>query len=380
MPSTLLPSILRRGWPWVVLLVTVALAVGCNGCLGAQPVQPYVPPRVDLASVVHVVEDRATVAVAAANRGALVRIGTELGQEAAQRQATLGVERARAVAAIIADPPLPPRPRRVLLVGSSSMEHGISGAIADGLRQFGDVHVRNEGLRSTGLSRQDYYDWNTNSRLFAQQYQPDLVVAQFGGNDCQGAVNPDGSLAARWGTPEWDQVYGDRLRVFVNDMREVGATVVLMGFPTMREERFRQRIDHLNEVTRLTAEELRVPFVSIRELTSDENGEYIETAVIDGIERGLRSPDGVHLSTQGSRLVGRHAVRIIGQHMNLTRERPLGPRDEMDIITERQNRAPERRRPAEGSGEGSGVAADGESDGDELPPMNDDDSDAPASP
>ncbi len=298
----------------------------------------------------------------------------------------------------IENPPRLPRPRRVMIVGSSSMEHGIGQSIEELVHEFGPAHFRNEGLRSTGLSRPDYYDWLSQARLFADEYRPDLVVAQFGGNDCQGTVDPDGNLVARWNTPEWDIEYGRRVTEFITDMRSRGAFVVIIGMPTMREERFRARIDVLNRVVQQACEAARVPFIDIRTLTSDEDGEYVDTVEINGEQRGIRSGDGVHLSWTGARYVARATVNVIVQHMALETERPPSPDDDVPVVLERSNARPnfevnspgddegssdgtlleDSPYPGEGSGEPDGRMADGSgapaseaaADGDALTPAS----------
>jgi hypothetical protein len=345
----------------IVVLLFVANALSCTSSAAVQNAGPVVVP-LKLRTVTDRVESAATLGQVRADAEFwLVARGVLLNGVASQN-ALLTVHRAGAVARIVADPPLPPRPRRVLMVGSSSMEHGIAQAVARELQRFGAVHIRNEGLRSTGLSRMDYFDWLTTSALYAEQYVPDLVVAQFGGNDCQGTMDADGNLVARWGTDAWDAEYARRLQVFFESMQSVGATVVLIGMPTMREERFRSRIDHLNAVSEQAAEAAGVAFVSIREITSDDSGEYIERSVVDGEETRLRSDDGVHLSLAGAALVGEAAIGIITGHMNLTRERPLSSRDEGELILERQNFMPARR-PRVEENDGSG-ASDGAVEGD----------------
>lgn len=268
----------------------------------------------------------------------------------ARSSAQIGVDITQA----IENPPRLPRPRRAMIVGSSSMEHGIGQSIEELVNEFGPVHVRNEGLRSTGLSRPDYYDWLAQARLFADEYRPDLVVAQFGGNDCQGTVDPDGNLVARWSTPEWDIEYARRVTEFIHDMRSRGAFVVILGMPTMREERFRSRIDVLNRVVQQACEAARVPFIDLRALTSDADGEYVDAVEVQGERRGIRSGDGVHLSWAGARYVARATVDVIVQHMALETERQPSPDDALPVVLERSNARPNFEVNSPGDDEGSG--------------------------
>ena len=347
--------LLSRACLW---LSFVFLLAACGAAAGCERVTPPVvdPLAVDAAlqaADAHVDDalfgadiDAQTSAVPGLNEAAL----SERGQLLARSAAQLGIE----ITDAIENPPRLPRPRRAMIVGSSSMEHGIGQSIEELVNEFGPVHFRNEGLRSTGLSRPDYYDWLSQARLFADEYRPDLVVAQFGGNDCQGTVDPDGDLVARWSTPEWDIEYGRRVTEFITDMRSRGAFVVIIGMPTMREERFRARIDVLNRVVQQACEAARVPFIDIRTLTSDEDGEYVDTVEINGEQRGIRSGDGVHLSWTGARYVARATVDVIVQHMALEAERPPSPDDALPVVLERSNARPNFEVNSPGDDEGSG--------------------------
>ncbi len=336
----------------VGLLLVVTNALSCTTSAAVQSTGPEVVP-VKLRPVMTRLESAALLAHVRADAQFWRVAHGVLVAGVASRHGLLTGARAASVARIVADPPLPPAPRRVLMIGSSSMEHGIAQAVERELRRFADVHVRNEGLRSTGLSRMDYFDWLTTSALFAEQYMPDLVVAQFGGNDCQGVVDADGNLVARWATDAWDVEYTRRLHAFFESMESVGAQVVLIGMPTMREERFRSRIDHLNAVSEAAAESAGVPFVSIREITSDVTGEYIEHAMVDGERRRIRSDDGIHLTIAGAQIVGEAVIDVVAGHMNLRRARALSARDEGPLVLERQNAMPSQRSADDGASEGA---------------------------
>ncbi|MBU6161608.1 MAG: DUF459 domain-containing protein [Myxococcales bacterium] len=348
-------SLVSRVFLW---LSAVSLLAACGATAGCERVTP---PAVDPAAVDNAVQaadsavenalvgadvDAQSAVVPGLNELALADRARLLAQSSSQK----GIEIANA----IENPPRLPRPRRVMIVGSSSMEHGIGQSVDELINEFGPVHVRNEGLRSTGLSRPDYYDWLAQARLFADEYRPDLVVAQFGGNDCQGTVDPDGNLVARWSTPEWDVEYARRVTEFITDMRSRGAFVVILGMPTMREERFRARIDVLNRVVQQACEAARVPFIDLRALTSDADGEYIDAVEINGERRGIRSGDGVHLSWAGARYVARATVDVIVQHMALETERPPSPDDALPVVLERSNARPNFEVNSPGDDEGSG--------------------------
>jgi hypothetical protein len=159
---------------------------------------------------------------------------------------------------------------------------------------------------------------------------------------------------ARWSTPEWDIEYARRVTEFIHDMRSRGAFVVILGMPTMREERFRSRIDVLNRVVQQACEAARVPFIDLRALTSDADGEYVDAVEVQGERRGIRSGDGVHLSWAGARYGARATVDVIVQHMALETERQPSPDDALPVVLERSNARPNFEVNSPGDDEGSG--------------------------
>ncbi len=91
----------------------------------------------------------------------------------------------------IADPPpARRRPQRVLLVGDSLMQNGCLGSQLEArFKQYPGLHVARWAKQSTGLSRKDYFDWSAKLQELIDKYQPDLIVAIWGANDCQSVTN-----------------------------------------------------------------------------------------------------------------------------------------------------------------------------------------------
>jgi hypothetical protein len=80
--------------------------------------------------------------------------------------------------------------RRILLVGDF-----LAGGTADGLSaafaQAPGVIVVDRSNGSSGLVRNDYYDWPGEARGIVEEIQPSIIVVQLGSNDRQ-------QLAGRW--------------------------------------------------------------------------------------------------------------------------------------------------------------------------------------
>ena len=224
----------------------------------------------------------------------------------------------------------PPRPARILLVGASSIQFELGRALENRFETFDGVTVERYGQHSTGLSRPDYFDWIAHAEKLRDEFQPDLVLAQFGGNDCQGMTDHDGKAVGQFGTEAWDDGYYARVRAFVDLFHEKGIGVVFMGMPIMRAKSFRSKMIRLNGVVQVAVEHAaqedgaRVLFISTHDMTVDENGGYMEIAQVGDRRRIIRATDGAHLTNDGALLVSGQILDILGESYTFESAAPAG--------------------------------------------------------
>jgi len=225
--------------------------------------------------------------------------------------------------ATVPAPPGKPAPARILIVGASSIQFELGHALESALEEAEGITIHRYGQHSTGLSRPDYFDWVPHGAELRDEFQPDLVIAQFGGNDCQGMTDVDGKAIGAYGTDAWDAAYYDRVRAFIALFGEDDIPLVMMGMPIMKEKGFRGRIAHLNEVVRVAVEHAaqedgaRVQFLSVHDLTADADGNYMEAAQVRGRRRIIRATDGAHLTRDGAALVAGQIVDILADSFTL---------------------------------------------------------------
>ncbi|MEM7674594.1 MAG: hypothetical protein AAF449_01185 [Myxococcota bacterium] len=95
------------------------------------------------------------------------------------------------------------RPRRVLVIGASSIQFAIGVELEKRLpRDYANIRVKRFGQLATGLSRPDFMDWPKKLNELAKQFKPDLVICNFGGNDAQAI--PEGEYGrVEYDTPQW---------------------------------------------------------------------------------------------------------------------------------------------------------------------------------
>jgi hypothetical protein len=83
--------------------------------------------------------------------------------------------------------------RTVLLIGASTMQWAVGRAIERRLTHA-PVRVLNAARSATGLARPDHHDWLAESVRLAKEQKPDVVIVQFGGNDCQSLFDAEGAV------------------------------------------------------------------------------------------------------------------------------------------------------------------------------------------
>jgi hypothetical protein len=192
------------------------------------------------------------------------------------------------------------QPKNVLILGASSIQEGLGTELERALEKYQGVSVTRFGQYSSGLARPDYFDWAAKLKELKAKVQPDLIIGQWGENDCQGQATRDGKAVAKFGTPEWDSEYTQRVKEMVGIMREGGCHAAIIGIPNMRPKGFAKQVARLNKVTEDAAVAAGGVFLSTWDLTSDEHGDYLATVNVDGKNKLMRAGDGIHFSTYGA--------------------------------------------------------------------------------
>ncbi len=175
---------------------------------------------------------------------------------------------------------------------------------ADGLIQaFSDkpeIGVIGRARESSGLVRDDFYDWpKTVHDLAAAKDKLDFVVIMIGINDMQALKDGADSLDPL--TDKWREIYGQRIERMVSPFALAHIPVAWVGLPPMHSERFNAQIIKLNELFKERAEKAGAHYVDIWDAFADENGQYNAYGPdINGQNAKLRTADGIHFTKAGA--------------------------------------------------------------------------------
>jgi uncharacterized protein len=204
--------------------------------------------------------------------------------------------------------PSPSNKLRVAVIGDS-LSQGLGPAIERWMDP-GVARVLSLGRPSTGLSREDYFNWQAGMRQIVEEFRPDLVFVMLGSNDAQAQISRDGAAIAV-GSADWVEGYRDRAAGLLEEATRAGTHVVWVGIPIVKERERWHFYRRVNDIYRDTAN--ADPFgtyVDTWEPFEARDGGY--TAFVRN-ERGdlveVRAPDGVHFTPTGYGFLGKMAIR-----------------------------------------------------------------------
>lgn len=214
------------------------------------------------------------------------------------------------------------RPQRILVVGASSIQHAIGTELERELNErYDGIEVLRRGKVATGLTRPDVFDWPKEVDRLLAEFRPDVVIAQFGGNDGQNIVSPTKGPQAVY-TPGWEEEYGRRLTDLTTAVESTGAEFVILGMPVMRSEAFTRKAKWLNDLTERFVEAAGGVYVPIDDLSVDANGAYEETVRFAGQSGRMRLDDGIHFTRLGGMYVAYHLTHRLERLVRLVRKAP----------------------------------------------------------
>ncbi len=196
--------------------------------------------------------------------------------------------------------------------------------LADGLKQgFSDrpdVAILRKGKESSGLVRDDFYDWPKAAKEIAADAQKiNVAVVMLGSNDRQAIQQGQESYEPL--SPRWREIYAARVDAVIAAFKEKNIPVVWVGLPVMKNERLSADMAQLNEIYKARADRADVPYVDLWDAMTDEHGQYSAFGPdINGQIVKLRSADGVHFTEAGARSVAHFVEGEIKKYYDAYRQ------------------------------------------------------------
>lgn len=158
---------------------------------------------------------------------------------------------------------------------------------------------------SSGLNRIDYYDWYARTKELLDDYQPDVVVILFGGNDTQDLTDFQGKYRPI-ASPEWQEAYQQRVDKYAKLVASSSARKVYwIGQPISPKFWYAKHFPVMNEVYKnATKSSAKIEFISTWD-TFAEAGKFAPVVADKSGKRGyVKVNDGVHFTSHGAKIIG----------------------------------------------------------------------------
>ncbi|WP_246735643.1 DUF459 domain-containing protein [Agrobacterium sp. a22-2] len=213
-------------------------------------------------------------------------------------------------------PPPPPKlgsAQKILVVGDF-----LAGGIGEGLIEaFANapgttIEIRSNG--SSGLVRDDYYNWPAELPVLLDEIKPALVVVELGANDRQQMTTT--SAREKFPTDAWFAEYEKRVNAFAHLVVDRDIPLLWVGIPPFKSAGMTADVIKLNEVFRSTAEKVGGEFIDIWDGFVDQDGRFVLTGSdINGQQVRLRGSDGINLTAAGKRKIAFYLEKPARRHL-----------------------------------------------------------------
>jgi len=194
-------------------------------------------------------------------------------------------------------------PARVLLVGDSEAQ-GLFPFLQTVLDVDGLTMLTTDGRNSTGLVRNDFFDWPAHLNEIVPANDPDIVVAFFGGNDGQ----PFQDMPSKpVDSPEWRSEYSKRVGAVMDFLSADDRTLIWIGVPNAGQPALSATLTVQNDVVNEQVEaHPDVIFINSWRLFSGIDGSYAPLVLdsLSGTYLAVQtSTDMFHLNTPGTKML-----------------------------------------------------------------------------
>ncbi len=187
-----------------------------------------------------------------------------------------------------------------ILVSGDFMANALADGLTAAFATSADISVEARFNGSSGLARNEYYDWAKQLPLQIDEIKPAAIIIMLGANDRQ-SITINGQKE-KFGSDLWTIEYDSRVTELVGVAREKKIPLIWVGLPPFLSTSMTADAQTLNRLYRIQTEKAGGEFVDIWEGFVDENGIFVLSGSdIKGQSVRLRGSDGISLTRAGKR-------------------------------------------------------------------------------
>ncbi|MCR5855939.1 DUF459 domain-containing protein [Mesorhizobium sp. J428] len=213
---------------------------------------------------------------------------------------------------------------RVVLVVGDFLASGLAEGLESAYATLPDVRVVVRANGSSGIVRDDFYNWPAEIGGIIEQEKPAAVVVMLGANDRQEMRVGDVREPKR--SENWMKEYERRAVNLAKAVTDRSIPLVWVGMPSFKNSTMASDMLAYNDVYRSAAEAAGGSFVDIWDGFVDENGAFVSTGPdINGNPVRLRSGEnGINLTRPGKRKVAFYAEKPLEKILGTARPAQIG--------------------------------------------------------
>lgn len=219
-----------------------------------------------------------------------------------------------------APPPVPviekaENAKRVLVVGDF-----LAGSLADGLTaayaENPDIMVIGRTNGSSGLVRDDFYDWPGNIATIIEDEKPVSVVIMIGANDRQQLL-VDGNREQP-GSEAWVGEYERRARMLAKAVRDKKLSLLWVGALPFKSSTMTSDMVVFNDIYRRITTDEGGEFIDVWDGFVDESGKFAANGPdMNGQPVQLRGSDGINITRPGRRKIAFYLEKPLARLLGL---------------------------------------------------------------
>ena len=197
--------------------------------------------------------------------------------------------------------------RRILVIGDF-LGAGLGEGLKVAFETATDVAVESRSMVSSGLTRDDHFNWQESLPAYLDEVKPVALVVQLGANDQQ--AMPLSAGKEKYRSEAWIAAYEGRVAALIGLARSRNLPVYWVGLPAFGSGDLTAGAVQLNAIYRKEAEKAGGEFIDIWDGFVDENGKFVVTGSdINGQQVRLRSSDGINMTRAGRRKMAFYAEK-----------------------------------------------------------------------
>lgn len=199
--------------------------------------------------------------------------------------------------------------RKILVLGDF-LANGTADGLSEAFAQAPGVVVIDRSNGSSGLVRDDYYNWPDQALSIVEEVKPSIIVVQLGSNDRQQLIVNGQREAVR--SINWLAEYERRTQQLIDAVQGRKIPLLWIGLPAFKSPSMTTDMVVLNGIFRNLVEKAGSEFIDIWDGFVDEEGKFIFTGSdINGQQVRLRGSDGINVTKAGRRKIAFYAEKSI---------------------------------------------------------------------